>query len=210
MSLEDAPGLYLSFASLHVVLGHLGSSALYWLRFKKSPLALYRPESSPSAHRRITRLVSLASLAWAAALIATAFSPGLRASEPGRALFPIPALVGWVVAVLGLLLMVVAQASMGDVFRIGQDESDPPGELQRRGLHAISRNPIYVGSWGCLLGMTLWHPSEMLLTLVAMIAAGIHALVMAEELFLRERFGEAFVAYCRRTPRYLGLPRGES
>ncbi len=174
---------------------------MHWIRFRRSPLVLYRRGASP--HQRITRLVSLASLAWAAALIASATSSWLRASLLGRALFTAPALASWGLAALGLALMAASQASMGSAFRVGQDERDAPPELRRGGLHALSRNPIYVGSWTYLFGMTLWHPSALLLALCALVELGIHGLVLAEEAFLRERFGAEYAAYCARTPRYL-------
>jgi protein-S-isoprenylcysteine O-methyltransferase Ste14 len=201
VSLEDAPGLHLAFASLHLVVGHFGSASAHWIRFRRSPLVLYR--RGASRHQRRTRVVSIASLGWAATLIASATSAGFRASPVGRALFVVPPLISWSIASLGLALMTASQASMGAAFRVGQDERDAPDELRRGGLHALTRNPIYVGSWTFLLGMTLWHPSALLLALCALVGLGIHGLVLAEEAFLRERFGATYAAYCARTPRYL-------
>lgn len=205
MSLEDALGLHLGFASLHLVVGHFGSAAVHWIRFRRSPLVLYRRGASP--HQRTTRVVSLASLGWAAALIASATSSGLRASLPGQVLFVVPPLISWSIASFGLGLMAASQASMGSAFRVGQDERDAPAELQQSGLHALTRNPIYVGSWAFLFGMTLWHPSLLLLALCALVGVGMHGLVLAEEAFLRERFGATYSAYCARTPRYLSGAR---
>jgi protein-S-isoprenylcysteine O-methyltransferase Ste14 len=201
MTLHDAPATHLAFASLHVLIGHLGAALLHWARFRRNPLVLYRGRAS--AHQTITRAVSLMSAGWAAALVGSALWPPLRASLPGRALFFVPPAVSWGLAVAGLVLMAVSQASMGRAFRVGQDSLDGPPELRQGGLHAISRNPIYVGSWVCLFGMTLWHPSALLLGLCAGIGLCMHGLVLAEERFLRERFGAAFDAYCKRTPRYL-------
>jgi len=204
MTLTEAPALYLAFASLHVLLGHLGSALVYRLRFQASPLVLYRAARSP--HRRITRLVSLASLAWAAALVASATSSAFRALPFARPLFTCPLVVSWSLAVTGLALMIASQISMGIAFRVGQDEREAPPELRRRGPHALCRNPIYLGSWTFLLGMTLWHPSAILLALSAAVGLGIHGLVLAEERFLHARFGAAFEAYRRATPRYLPGP----
>ncbi|MFS8070002.1 MAG: hypothetical protein ACMG6S_26860, partial [Byssovorax sp.] len=152
MTLSEAPGLHLAFASLHLLVGHFGAAAVHWIRFRRSPLVLYQRGASP--HQRITRAVSVASLAWAAALIASATSSALRASLPGRALFVVPPVASWALAALGLALMAASQASMGSAFRVGQDERDAPAELRRDGLDALTRNPIYVGSWAYLFGMT--------------------------------------------------------
>lgn len=201
MTLSEAPGLHLAFASLHLLVGHFGSAAVHWIRFRRSPLVLYRRGASP--HQRVTRAVSLASLAWGVALIASATSSAFRASLPGRALFVVPPVASWTLAGLGLALMTASQASMGSAFRVGQDERDAPPELRCGGLHALTRNPIYVGSWAYLAGMTLWHPSMILLALCALVGLGIHGLVLAEEAFLHARFGAAYETYCARTPRYL-------
>jgi protein-S-isoprenylcysteine O-methyltransferase Ste14 len=199
MTFTDAPLLHLGFASLHVLVGHLGAAALHWLRFRRNPLVLYRGRRS--RHQRLTRLVSVAALAWSALLVAAAFGAA------GAPLAAVPAAVSWSLAAGGLALMAAAQASMGRAFRVGQDALDAPPELRTGGLHALSRNPIYVGSFLALAGMTLWHPSAALVAACLAVGAGMHALVVEEERFLRARFGAAFDAYCRRTPRWLGVPR---
>lgn len=204
MTLPEAPALHLAFASLHVLVGHFLSAAIHRIRFGANPLVLHGAPDSP--HRRVSRALGLFSLLWAAALIATAFSASFRESFLGRPIANLPPLLGWSIAVLGLALMAIAQASMGAAFRVGQDPRRPPEALCESGLHRLSRNPIYVGSWSCLAGMTLWWPGPMLLLSCLAIGAGIHLLVLDEERFLRARFGDRFEAYRRRVPRYLGLP----
>jgi protein-S-isoprenylcysteine O-methyltransferase Ste14 len=201
VTLAEAPFEHLAFASLHVLVGHFGAAAVHWQRFRKNPLLLYRGRASP--HQRVTRGVSILSLGWAVTLVASAVSGAFRATMAGRALFDVPAAVSWGIAVAGLALMAASQFSMGAAFRVGQDEGSAPPELEQAGLHALSRNPIYLGSWTYLFGMSLWHPSALLLGLCAFVGLGIHGLVLAEERFLRARFGAAYDAYCRRTPRYL-------
>src|SRR6185503_7611626 len=83
VTLTDAPALHLAFASLHVLVGHFGAAAVDWLRFRRSPLVLYR--SGPSPHQQRTRAVALVSLGWAAVLVASATSSAFRASALGRA-----------------------------------------------------------------------------------------------------------------------------
>lgn len=205
MSLVDAPALHLGFASLHVVLGHVGQGALYRVRFGRSPMSLYR--AGRSTHASVSRAVGVASTLWAGTLIATATWDAFRSTWAGRALVSMPAWLGWSIAIVGLALMLVAQTTMGRHFRIGQHADDAPESLRTAGLLAWSRNPIYVGSWGCLLGMSLWHPSPALVATCALTGAGIHGLVRAEEAFLEARFGDAYRAYRARVPRYVGWPR---
>jgi protein-S-isoprenylcysteine O-methyltransferase Ste14 len=199
MTLADGPLAHLGFASLHLLVGHLGAAALHWLRFGKSPLVLYRGRAS--RHQRVTRLVSALAAAWTGALVASALWPAFRDALPP--LGAVPPALAWGLAAAGLLLMAAAQASMGASFRVGQDDADAPPELRSGGLHARTRNPIYVGSWLALLGMTFWWPSALLLALCGALGAGMHALVLEEERFLERTFGAAFLEYRARVPRYL-------
>jgi protein-S-isoprenylcysteine O-methyltransferase Ste14 len=195
VTIAEAPLVHLGFASLHLLVGHLGAALVHRLRFGRSPLVLYR--EGTARHGRITRVVAALSVAWGAGLAASA------AGVAPPALLAVPPAVSWGLATAGLLLMAAAQASMGPAFRVGQHAGDPPAALATRGLHRVSRNPIYLGSWLALAGMTLWHPSAPLVALLLATGAGMHLLVLDEERFLRARFGPAFDDYCRRTPRYL-------
>lgn len=206
MTLADAPFLHLAFVSLHLVVGHFGSALLYFARYGRNPLVLYRASRTP--HALATRAMALLSLAWTVALIVSAFSPWFSRTLVGRALFSVPASVSFGAATLGLVIMAVSQASMGAAFRVGQHDRDAPEALQTSHVHKLSRNPIYVGSWLALFGMTLFHPSALQLLLVVLLARGIHSLVLAEEAFLTERFGPAYLAYREATPRYVGIRRG--
>ena len=109
MTLEGAPGLHLAFASLHLLVGHFGSAAVHWIRFRRSPLVLYRRGASP--HQRITRLVSLASLAWAAAL--SALAPVIVvpiAVLLGREKFSWPRTIGVIGVCAGICALVLGRA----------------------------------------------------------------------------------------------------
>lgn len=204
-SLTEAPALHLAFASLHVLLGHFGSAVIFRVRYGRHPLVLYQADER-TPHASATRGVALASSVWATALVASAYWPPFGRSVLGRPMVDLPPLLGWIVAGLGLGLMLVGQVAMGEAFRVGQHEGDAPTALRTNGLHGWSRNPIYVGSFGALLGMTLWSPSPLLTLSLSFIGYGIHRLVLAEEPFLAARFGRAFEDYRRRTPRYLGWP----
>jgi protein-S-isoprenylcysteine O-methyltransferase Ste14 len=191
--------LHVVIASLHAVLGHFGSSIIYRARFGRSPLVVYRAGASP--HRTRSRIAGLLGAAWGVAFVLSVYSSTWNAMAIARPLFAAP-IIAWSIALGGLALMLWSQIAMGVAFRIGQDDRDAPAELRRTGPHARCRNPIYVGSWLALAGMTLWHPSIVLLALCVAIGVSMHALVLAEEAFLRERFGDTFVAYCKTTPRY--------
>jgi protein-S-isoprenylcysteine O-methyltransferase Ste14 len=196
VSLRSSPLLHLGFASLHVRAGHLGAALVHRARYGRNPLVLYR--AAGTAHARATRAVAALSLLWAAALVTAAYSDAL-----GRPLFAPPSWLAWSLASLGLVTMVASQHAMGAAFRVGQHEADGPEALRVRGVHALSRNPIYLGSFAFLAGMTLWYPSAPLVALLAALGVGMHRLVLAEEAFLAARFGAAWEAYRATTPRYM-------
>jgi protein-S-isoprenylcysteine O-methyltransferase Ste14 len=192
--------IHVAVASLHLVLGHGVSTLVYRLRFGASPLVVYRAARSP--HRTWSRVAGVAAGVWAIAVIAATYSSTFVASSLGRARLAIPPAAAWTLALAGLALMLTAQVSMGSGFRVGQDPRDPPAILRTGGLHRGCRNPIYVGSWLALVGMTMWHPS--IVAIGACLGAGyaMHRLVVAEEAFLRTCFGATFTDYCARVRRY--------
>lgn len=200
-ALVDDPWPYLAFASLHLVAGQGVASLVYRVRFGGSPLVLYA-RGAAGEHGRRTRWVGLATVAWAAAFVASAFSPGFRESIVGVPLLSLPPLVGWLVGGLGLVGMLAAQAGMGAAFRVGLDERETP-TLVVTGLHRCSRNPIYVFSLLYLVGVSLWAPCVAVLVGLLAIAAGIHGLVLSEERFLAAKLGPELQAYHRRVRRYL-------
>jgi fatty acid desaturase/protein-S-isoprenylcysteine O-methyltransferase Ste14 len=143
------------------------------------------------------------------ALIATALWPSFRQSTLGRPWVTHPGVVwaGWGIAAVTLILMLLAQISMGRAFRIGQDDgqSNSQDELQQSGFHAFSRNPIYAFSALTLFGMTLWSISLALVVSLSGILFLIHQLVLDEEKFLSHRFGVSYASYQARVPRYFGF-----
>lgn len=71
------------------------------------------------------------------------------------------------------------------------------------GLYRISRNPVYVGYLVLLLGVCCLAASVLMLGLTVGFQLAGHCLVLAEERWCRERFGEPYVSYMRRVRRYI-------
>lgn len=76
------------------------------------------------------------------------------------------------------------------------------------GPNALTRNPMYVGMAGTLTAHALlrggWLTALPVIGFVALID---RVQVRPEERALRELFGEDYSDYCRRVPRWVGLPR---
>ncbi|WP_434390597.1 methyltransferase family protein [Melittangium boletus] len=200
--LHDAPVLYLGFISLHVLLGHLGASLVYRLRFGRGPLAYRRTGADPT-HTRLMRHITGASVVWAISVVAAALWPRWSELPWGRPLLTLPPEVGWALSVLGLVGMLAAQYGMGATFRIGVDAGDDSPVLHAGGLHRRSRNPIYVFSYLYLVGSSLWAPSLVTLGSCAVLGGLFHGMVLQEERYLSARLGEAYARYRQRVPRYL-------
>lgn len=77
-------------------------------------------------------------------------------------------------------------------------------ELVTCGCYAYSRNPLYVANaliwfgFASLTGIPL-----LLIPVLLILVLQYYAIVLAEEEYLREKFGEEFDTYCRSVPRFL-------
>jgi protein-S-isoprenylcysteine O-methyltransferase Ste14 len=81
---------------------------------------------------------------------------------------------------------------------------DPPKEFVAVGPYRYVRNPMYLGGWLLLVGLSLYQHSVSILVFSFLWAAVAHLLlVRLEEPGLRRRFGASFDEYCRSVPRWL-------
>lgn len=94
-----------------------------------------------------------------------------------------------------------AQISMGKSWRIGIPQEAPP--LRTHGPFSVSRNPIFLGMLGFVLGMALWSPSAVTLALLVATYVALEVQIRSEEAFLERQHGEAYRAYCARVRRWL-------
>jgi protein-S-isoprenylcysteine O-methyltransferase Ste14 len=75
--------------------------------------------------------------------------------------------------------------------------------LNTTGLYAIVRNPLYLGNYLVLIGIVLaikvWW-----LVVIACLAFALYyeRIICAEEAYLKERFGAAYVAWAAKTPAF--------
>jgi protein-S-isoprenylcysteine O-methyltransferase Ste14 len=113
--------------------------------------------------------------------------------------------LGVVLVVAGFVLLILGFIYLGRSVSVGFPDEET--ELKTRGVYRITRNPMYLGgflvcAWSCLIFI---HPVNFLLCALAI---GIHhTIVIKEERFLEERFGEKWLEYKQRVPRYLGWPK---
>jgi protein-S-isoprenylcysteine O-methyltransferase Ste14 len=84
---------------------------------------------------------------------------------------------------------------------------DPPRNLVSGRLYQRVRNPMYLALDCLLLGQALYFESWLLLGYAALVAVGVHLLVVhVEEPALTRRFGPSYEAYRRSVPRWVPRP----
>lgn len=133
---------------------------------------------------------------------------------PSPKLFP-RAMEGWAIGI-GLTITILGQLVRGLTIGLayivrGGNEGKPYAEgLVTEGIFRHCRNPLYVGNIGMLLGVGILANSLYYVAIIIPLFLFIYqAIVLAEEDFLRKKFGPGFDQYCqdvnRWWPRLKGL-----
>jgi protein-S-isoprenylcysteine O-methyltransferase Ste14 len=96
-----------------------------------------------------------------------------------------------------------SQRQLKGAWRFGFDRAVPSKELITTGLYAWSRNPIYIGMAATGAGFFLALPNALTFAMACLIVLLLDVRVRREEEYLLASHGEAYEAYCRRTPRWI-------
>jgi protein-S-isoprenylcysteine O-methyltransferase Ste14 len=115
----------------------------------------------------------------------------------------------WSIAI-GILLIVFevwifwrAIGDLGSAKFVGKTEMSGGGEVVSRGIYAKIRHPRYLGSFLAIVGACLVAGTR-LLWIVAIVWTILTLTAIAlEEGEMRTRFGETYLDYCRRVPRFI-------
>lgn len=127
-------------------------------------------------------------IAFVAALLATGSL--WQATLAGRIMF----LGGIVLAAIGMV---------GRIWCLTYSSGYKSSELVTQGPYSICRNPLYFFSFVGLVGIGLATETLTLtLALIVFFALVYPAVIAGEEEFLRGKFGQAYLDYCARTPRF--------
>lgn len=115
------------------------------------------------------------------------FSPLLAEIQPAG----IIGAGGWTVYLLGIVLCAVSLI----------DYCQHKG-LKAGGIYRISRNPLCMGYLCIYLGTALLISSWFHLVLTVIYQIAVHGLILSEERWCLESFGEEYYQYFQNTPRY--------
>jgi protein-S-isoprenylcysteine O-methyltransferase Ste14 len=99
------------------------------------------------------------------------------------------------------ILFAAALHSMGASWRIGIDRKHP-GALVSNGIFRWTRNPIYMALDSIVIGAFLIYGRVIFLLSGLAFVLLVHGVVLREERFLEQRYGDAFREYCQRVRRY--------
>ncbi|HKH61649.1 MAG TPA: isoprenylcysteine carboxylmethyltransferase family protein [Flavitalea sp.] len=114
-----------------------------------------------------------------------------------------PLVTGLLITVSGQLIR-GATIGLAYIIRGGKDGKVYAEELVTEGIFNHCRNPLYVGNILMLLGVGVLSNSLLYVFVVMPLFILIyHSIVLAEEDFLEQKFGDKFEAYCRRVNRWI-------
>ena len=114
---------------------------------------------------------------------------------------PILRTIGLLLIVIGLTVMFVLIFWFGWLRAMGQKVD----ALRQSGPYRITRNPQLAACIIAVIGYALLWPSWHTLGWIALFLFIAHMMVVTEEEHLGKIFGEEYVQYCDRVPRYIGL-----
>jgi protein-S-isoprenylcysteine O-methyltransferase Ste14 len=108
---------------------------------------------------------------------------------------------------LAIRIVAVGRAPLGTSGRNTREQV--ANTLTTTGLYSVVRHPLYLGNYLVLMGMALWpHVWWLAIVTSCVFALYYERIMLAEEAYLREKFGEAFETWAAATPAFLPRLRG--
>jgi protein-S-isoprenylcysteine O-methyltransferase Ste14 len=101
----------------------------------------------------------------------------------------------------GIVFITLSLAILGKSVRLGLPTEKT--EFKTGGIYQISRNPMYIGLHFLTLASMVYtvHPIVMIMGIFSYVVY--HLIILGEEQFLKERFGEAYNTYLHKVRRYI-------
>ncbi|TGA98444.1 isoprenylcysteine carboxylmethyltransferase family protein [Sporolactobacillus shoreae] len=101
---------------------------------------------------------------------------------------------GMIIYSLGIIFCIVSISNFAKPEKNG---------INLKGLYQVSRNPMYIGYFIYFLGCVLLTHSLILLTLLVIFQVSAHWIVLSEERWCVQEFGEEYINYMNKVRRYL-------
>lgn len=103
---------------------------------------------------------------------------------------------------LGIVFFIVAAITMKNSWRVGIDKSTK-SKLITEGIYRYSRNPAFVGFYLMFIGLFFVYMDIITCIIMLLNIYAMNRLVSEEEKHLEESFGDEYIIYKKKTPRYL-------
>ena len=116
--------------------------------------------------------------------------------------YPILQKIGYVMLLLSLVIVWVAQSQMADSWRIGIDEENKT-ELVTNGLFRYSRNPIFLGIMVANIGLFSVLPNAFTMLIVALSTISVNTQIRLEEEYLKKTHKNFYLDYSKKVRRWI-------
>ncbi|MBR11089.1 MAG: protein-S-isoprenylcysteine methyltransferase [Rickettsiales bacterium] len=113
--------------------------------------------------------------------------------------------VSMTIASWGVIILVVSFRHLSGLAFLGIKKEEDKG-LVTEGLHGYMRHPIYTGTILILMGMFLYHPTDLILVSDLIIFIYLPFGIMWEEQKLIEEFGDSYLEYKKQVPSLIPRP----
>ncbi len=110
-------------------------------------------------------------------------------------------LIAYGIIVIGLLMVIFSLINLGNSTRLGLPSEKT--EFKCNGLYKISRNPMYVGFNLLTISSIIYFLNIIVLLLGVYSLTIYHLIIIGEERFLQNRFGEVYLNYKKKVRRYI-------
>ena len=108
-------------------------------------------------------------------------------------------ITGFSLFIAGLILVFISMTGLGYIKACGRKVNG----LKQSGLYSLTRNPQIVSYALVVIGVAVLWPSWYSLGWVLLYGVIAHMMVTTEEKHLEKAYGESYINYCKRVPRYL-------
>jgi len=108
--------------------------------------------------------------------------------------------VGLSIYLLGVIFLIMAMLNFA---------TTPLDKPVTKGVYHISRHPIYFVGFLTFIGMGIACISWIFLLLAIIFIILMNMLVIPEERWCLEKYGDAYREYMNRTPRWIGIPKSD-
>lgn len=110
--------------------------------------------------------------------------------------------LGIAITAFGVIIFTAAVIFMKSSWRVGIDKNTKTS-LITDGIYKISRNPAFVGFDLMSVGLFITYPDLLTLFVTVFFTFALHRLMLQEEKHLESVFGEEYLIYKEKLPRYL-------